>query len=113
MTLARVQALAALEQRITAFIESQTGEPMKPAISLVPSMLQHQEHGQGSRFEFLLQARLARVLLFRRHLRDDHDVMTCSQCQSILGELRYEVERPVREFINANKELLAELKLLF
>lgn len=100
----RLEVVMLLEQRIAEFVESVTGEPSRPKPSLMP------EHLNVDRLKQLLVYRIVKAEFVKRHLYDGH-TQPCSICQQIISECGYGAETKAYQFLEMNKELLAELYL--
>lgn len=101
----RLEVVAILERRIADFVESVTGEPMRPKMSLLPGMLEAQRLGK------IIVDRLLRQKFLKEHLRDDHDSVACGLCREIADRCGYGLEAKVSQFLEMNRELLAALRL--
>lgn len=97
--------LAALEQRMLAFVQSRGAKDERPIAMSLTNGLDHEIE------RILTQRFVLAEFLSGEHISDAHRMEQCYLCQNIFGNLRSKYQGHAYEFKAMNRDLMAEIEL--
>lgn len=100
-----VRLLSALEQRMRDFLESRGAVPVRPVVMSFRTQFQNDVE------RILTQRFVMMEILSGEHQSDGHMMESCRLCIEIFQALKGKYQSAAHEFIQMNRDLLAEIEL--